>query len=83
MKTTKRDWLHFITGAVAAVIVSAAVVDATSQPISEMETTHCNCYCSCSRPNLDDEVIYTMDVKDKRPNIPVGEPPPQPVILSQ
>ena len=46
MKTTKRDWLHFITGAVAAVIVAAAVVDATSEPISEMETTHCNCSCS-------------------------------------
>jgi len=80
MKTTIDDWLHFIAGAVTAVIVYAAV---TSQHISEMETTHCNCYCSCSRPNLDDEVIYTMDVKDASPNIPVGEPPQQPVILSQ
>ena len=79
MKTTKKDWLHFITGAVAALIVSAAVV----QDVSISETTHCNCYCSCSRPNIDDEVIYTMDVKDERPNIPVGEPPQQPVIISQ
>ena len=81
MKATKRDWLHFITGAVAAVIVAAAVVDATSQPISEMETTYCNCCCCCCQNK--DEVIYTMDVKDERPNIPVGEPPQQPVILSQ
>ena len=29
MKSTKRDWLHFITGAVAATIVILAFLDGT------------------------------------------------------
>ena len=76
MKTTKKDWLNFITGAIAAAIVSVAVVK------SSVDEHYCSCDCS-SKFNLDDEIIYTMDVKDERPNIPVGEPPANPVILSQ
>jgi len=83
MKTTKKDWLHFITGAVAALIVSAAVVNAAPQPISEMETTPRNCCCCCCCQNKD-EVIYTSDDAQQEPSTyPVGEPPPQPVILSR
>ncbi len=36
MKTNKKDWLHFITGAVTAVIVSVSVVDAVNvTPVSD------------------------------------------------
>ena len=84
MKTTKKDRLHFITGAVATLIVSAAIVDAASQPISEMETTPRNCCCCCCCCQNKDEVIYTSDDAQQEPSTyPVGEPPPRPVILSR
>jgi hypothetical protein len=47
MKTTKRDWLHFIAGAVTAMIVSAAILDAVSisLPSSDMLVETRSCYC--------------------------------------
>ena len=76
MKTTKKDWLNFITGAVTAAIVSVAVVK------SSVDEHYCSCDCS-SKFNLDDEIIYTMDVKEEISTTTVGEPPANPVILSQ
>jgi len=81
MKTNKKDWLHFITGAVAAVIVSVAVVDAANvtpvpEPISKC------CCCCCCKVNTD-EVIYTLEVEAEPQTFPVGEPPANPVILSR
>lgn len=61
MKANKRDWLHFITGAVAAVIVSAAVVDAANvTPVPE-PIRKC-CCCCCCKVNTD-EVVYTLEVE--------------------
>jgi len=84
MKTTKKDWLHFITVAVAATIVSSTMVDAAPQPISKMETTPRNCCCCCCCCQNKDEVIYTSDDAQQEPSTyPVSEPPPRPVILSR
>jgi CDP-diglyceride synthetase len=80
MKTSnKKDWLHFITGAVAAVIISAAVAGVVKSSVNKH---YCSCDCS-SKFNLDDEIIYTMDVKEEISTTTVGEPPANPVILSQ
>ena len=81
MKTNKRDWLHFITGAVAAVIVSAAALDAANvTPVPE-PTRKC-CCCCCCKVNTD-EVIYTLEVEPTPQTFPVSEPPANPVILSR
>lgn len=80
MKTNKRDWLHYITGVVAAVIVSAATVDAANiTPVPQPKS--CCCCCCCQNK---DEVIYTSDDAQQEPSTyPIGEPPPRPVILSR
>ena len=79
MKANKRDWLHFIIGAVAAVIVSAAVVDAANvTPVPE-PIRKC---CCCCKVNTD-EVIYTLEVETEPQTFPVSEPPANPVILSR
>mgnify|MGYP002632317498 FL=1 len=81
MKANKRDWLHFITGAVAAVIVSAAVHDAANvTPVPE-PIRKC-CCCCCCKVNTD-EVIYTLEVEAETQTFPVGEPPANAVILSK
>ena len=80
MKTTKKDWLNFITGAITAAIVSVAVVKSSANE----QVFSCDCSCDCSSKfNLDDEIIYTMDVKEEISTTTVGEPPANPVILSQ
>ena len=80
MKTsTKKDWLHFITGAVAAVIVFAAALDAANvTPVPE-PIRKC---CCCCKVNTD-EVIYTLEVEAETQTFPVGEPPANAVILSK
>ena len=84
MKTSnKKDWLHFITGAVAAVIISAAVAGVVKSSVNE-QVFSCDCSCDCSSKfNLDDEIIYTMDVKEEISTTTVGEPPANAVILSK
>ena len=80
MKANKRDWLHLITGAVAAVIVSAAALDAANvTPVPEPIR---KCCCCCCKVNTD-EVIYTLEVEAETQTFPVGEPPANPVILSR
>ena len=85
METTKKDWLHFITGAVVAVIVSAAIVDAgsISLPPSDMLIEQRSCCCCCCKLNVDDEIIYTLEVQEDPAKSPIDEPPPRPVILSR
>lgn len=80
MKTNKRDWLHYITGVVTAVIVLAATVDAANiTPVPQPKS--CCCCCCCQNK---DEVIYTFDDAQQEPSTyPIGEPPPRPVILSR
>ena len=81
MKANKRDWLHFITGAVAAVIVFAAALDAANvTPVPE-PIRKC-CCCCCCKVNTD-EVIYTLEVEAETQTFPVGEPPANAVILSK
>jgi hypothetical protein len=83
METTKKDWLHFITGAVAALIVSAAVLDAVKSSANEQVFSYdCSCDCS-SKFNLDDEIIYTMEVENEVAKFAIGDPPANPVILSK
>jgi len=66
---------------VAAVIVSAAVVDAANiTPVPE-PIRKC-CCCCCCKVNTD-EVIYTLEVEAEPQTFPVGEPPANPVILSR
>ena len=83
--STKKDWLHFITGAVFAAILSTAVADveSLSTPGSDMLFKTKSCCCYCCKQNVDDEIIYTLEVQDEIPMIPVGEPPANPVIISR
>ena len=68
MKANKRDWLHFITGAVAAVIVSAAALDAANvTPVPEPIRK-----CCCCKVNTD-EVIDALEVEAETQTFPVSE----------
>jgi len=82
------DIIYWIAGAVIfstlMAIVWMMVSTSLSASSSDMlvETRSCCCCCRCPQANLDDEVIYTMEQKAEK-LLPVGEPPPRPVILSR
>ena len=82
------DIIYWIAGAVifAGLMAIVWMIASTSLSASSsdmlVETRSCCCCCRCPQANLDDEVIYTMEQKAEK-LLPVGEPPPRPVILSR
>ena len=66
--------------AIVWMMVSTSLSASSSDML--VETRSCCCCCRCPQANLDDEVIYTMEQKAEK-LLPVGEPPPRPVILSR
>jgi|GEM_PF-6318391 len=83
------DIIYWIAGAVIfaglMAIVWMMISTSLSASSSDMlvETQSCCCCCRCPQANLDDEVIYTLEVKDDSMKVLVGEPPANPVSLSK
>jgi len=77
--------LYFIFGVIIFGLIGSIVSTLLSLSSSDMlvETQSCCCCCRCPQANLDDEVIYTLEVKDDSMKVLVGEPPANPVSLSK